>query len=111
MKRTALAGLFISAVMLASPVFAADDLYQINLQKINDAVASTEAMSEQLSNDIDASVQQATAEKAKGTEEGTKNCISLTTQAIQKLQNNTKGANSRCPQPTTAAGSQCLATP
>ena len=41
MKRTALAGLFISAVMLASPVFAADDLCQINLQKINDAVASS----------------------------------------------------------------------
>ncbi|MBK5538970.1 hypothetical protein JFV28_30005 [Pseudomonas sp. TH05] len=93
MKRSALAGLFITAAMLASPVFAAaqEDLCQINLQKIRDAKVSTEAMSEQLSNDIDASVQQATAEKAKGTEEGTKNCISLTTQAIQKLQNNTKG--------------------
>ncbi|EPL04020.1 hypothetical protein [Pseudomonas sp. CF161] len=93
MKRSALAGLFITAAMLASPVFAAaqEDLCQINLQKIRDAKVSTEAMSEQLSNDIDASVQQATAEKAKGTEEGTKNCISLTTQAIQKIQNNTKG--------------------
>ena len=93
MKRSALAGLFITAAMLASPVFAAaqEDLCQINLQKIRDAKVSTEAMSEQLSSEIDASVQQATAEKAKGTEEGTKNCISLTTQAIQKLQNNTKG--------------------
>jgi len=93
MKRSALAGLFITAAMLASPVFAAaqEDLCQINLQKIRDAKVSTEAMSEQLSNDIDASVQQATAEKAKGTEEGIKNCISLTTQTIQKIQNNTKG--------------------
>ncbi|MCK9799040.1 hypothetical protein M1B34_15325 [Pseudomonas sp. MAFF 302030] len=93
MKRSALAGLFITATMLASPVFAAaqEDLCQINLQKIKDAKVSTEVMSEQLSADIDASVQQATAEKAKGTEEGTKNCISITTQAIQKLQNNTKG--------------------
>jgi hypothetical protein len=93
MKRSALAGLFITATMLASPVFAAaqEDLCQINLQKIKDAKVSTEAMSEQLSADVDASVQQATAEKAKGTEEGTKNCISITTQAIQKLQNNTKG--------------------
>jgi hypothetical protein len=93
MKRSALAGLFITATMLASPVFAAaqEDLCQINLQKIKDAKVSTEVMSEQLSADIDASVQQASAEKAKGTEEGTKNCISITTQAIQKLQNNTKG--------------------
>jgi hypothetical protein len=93
MKRSALAGLFITATMLASPVFAAaqEDLCQINLQKIKDAKVSTEAMSEQLSADVDASVQQATAEKAKGTEEGTKNCISITTQAMQKLQNNTKG--------------------
>jgi hypothetical protein len=93
MKRSALAGLFITATMLASPVFAAaqEDLCQINLQKIKDAKVSTEVMSEQLSADIDASVQQATAEKAKGTEESTKNCISITTQAIQKLQNNTKG--------------------
>ena len=93
MKRTALAGLFISAAMLASPVFAAaqDDLCQINLQKIRDAKVSTEQMSEGLKTEIDGTVQQATAEQAKGTEEGTKNCISLTQQAIQKLQNNAKG--------------------
>jgi len=93
MKRTALAGLFISAAMLASPVFAGsqDDLCKINLQKINDAKVSTEQMSEGLKTDIDATIGQAKAEQAKGTEEGTKNCISLTSQAIQKLQNNTKG--------------------
>ncbi|AZC16238.1 MULTISPECIES: hypothetical protein [Pseudomonas] len=93
MKRSALAGLFITAAMLASPAFAAgqEDLCQINLQKIRDAKVSTEAMSSTLSSDIDSKVQQATAEQAKGTEQGTKNCISLTTQAIQMLQNNTKG--------------------
>ncbi|MET3456176.1 MULTISPECIES: hypothetical protein [Pseudomonas] len=93
MKRTALAGLFISAAMLASPVFADSqaDLCQINLQKIKDAKVSTEQMSESMKTDIDATVGQATAEQAKGTEEGSKNCISLTTQALQKLQNNTKG--------------------
>ncbi|SEE15874.1 hypothetical protein [Pseudomonas kilonensis] len=93
MKRTALAGLFISAAMLASPVFANNqaDLCQINLQKIRDAKVSTEQMSESMKTDIDATVGQATAEQAKGTEEGSKNCISLTTQALQKLQNNTKG--------------------
>lgn len=93
MKRTALAGLFISAAMLASPVFAnsQDDLCKINLQKISDAKVSTEQMSEGLKTDIDATVGQAKAEHAKGTKEGTENCISLTNQAIQKLQNNTKG--------------------
>lgn len=93
MKHIAFAGLFISAAMLASPVFADSqaDLCQINLQKIRDAKVSTEQMSGGLKADIDATVGQATAEKDKGTEEGTKNCISLTTQAIQKLQNNTKG--------------------
>ena len=38
MKRTALAGLFISAVMLASPVFAADDLCQITLSLPNPVI-------------------------------------------------------------------------
>lgn len=93
MKRTALAGLFISVAMLASPVFADSqaDLCQINLQKIKDAKVSTEQMSETMQSDIDGTIHQATAAKAKGTEEGTKECISLTTQALQKLQNNTKG--------------------
>ncbi len=48
-------------------------------------------MSESMKSDMDATVQQASAAQAKGTEQGTKECISLTTQAIQKLQNNTKG--------------------
>ncbi|VVN98597.1 hypothetical protein [Pseudomonas fluorescens] len=93
MKRSALAGLFITAAILASPVFAGsqDDLCNINLQKIRDAKVSTEQMSEGLKSDIDATVHQATAAKAKGTEEGAKECISLTTQAMQKIQNNSKG--------------------
>ncbi|KAF0862828.1 hypothetical protein [Pseudomonas sp. LD120] len=93
MKGSALAGPFITAAMLASPVFVAgqEDLCQVNLKKIKDAKVGAQAMSSGLSSNIDAKVQQATAEQAKGTEQGTKNCISLTTQAIQQLQNNTKG--------------------
>ena len=63
MKRTALAGLFISAVMLASPVFAAEDLCQINLQKINDAVASSGEISSDLQDNIDSTVAQAKEEQ------------------------------------------------
>ena len=57
MKRTALAGLFISAVMLASPVFAAetvpakDDLCAINLQSIENAMATSGQTSENTADD------------------------------------------------------------
>ena len=91
MKRTALAGLFISAVMLASPVFAAEDLCQINLQKINDAVAGSGEISSDLQDNIDSTVAQAKEEQSKGTKEGTQACISLTTQVLQDISNNNKG--------------------
>ena len=91
MKRTALAGLFISAVMLASPVFAADDLCQINLQNINDAVASSGEISSDLQDNIDSTVAQAKEEQSKGTKEGTQACVSLTTQVLQDIANNNKG--------------------
>ena len=91
MKRTALAGLFISAVMLASPVFAADDLCQINLQKINDAEASSGEISSDLQDNIDSTVAQAKEEQSKGTKEGTQACVSLTTQVLQDIANNNKG--------------------
>ena len=91
MKRTALAGLFISAVMLASPVFAAEDLCQINLQKINDAVASSGEISSDLQDNIDSTVAQAKEEQSKGTKEGTQACMSLTTQVLQDIANNNKG--------------------
>ena len=91
MKRTALAGLFISAVMLASPVFAATDLCQINLQKIKDAVVSSGEMSSDLQDSVESRVAEAKAEQAKGTKEGTDNCISLTTQTLQDIANNNKG--------------------
>ncbi|KQB55099.1 tmRNA [Pseudomonas endophytica] len=92
MKRTALAGLFVCATMLASPVFAADDLCQINLVKIADAQATLLATSENTKDDIDAMVEKAKAEQAAGKKE---DCISTTTQALQKLQNLTKGDDNK----------------
>ncbi|MBC3345479.1 hypothetical protein HU811_02375 [Pseudomonas sp. SWRI196] len=92
MKRTAFAGLFISAALLASPVFAAETtLCDTNLQKIDNNMTTAQQMSEGLKTDVTATVSQAKAEQAKGTKEGVENCISLTTQALQKLQNNNKG--------------------
>ena len=48
MKRSVLAGVFVTAAMLASPVFAAGneaDLCQINLEKINNDKALNEYLS------------------------------------------------------------------
>ncbi|MEB0204033.1 hypothetical protein [Pseudomonas sp. CCC3.1] len=92
MKRTALAGLFVCAAMLASPVFAAEDLCQINLQKINDAVATLNATSENTKDDINALVEKAKGEQAAGK---TEDCIATSTLALQKLQNLTKGGDDK----------------
>jgi len=50
MKRTAISGLFIAAALLASPVFAAEDLCAANLQKISDDMVSKGASSEGFDN-------------------------------------------------------------
>lgn len=93
MKRSVVAGLFVTVAMLTSPVFAAgqEDLCQINLQKIADAKVSNGVMSDDLIAKVEADVQQAKAAQAEKTEAGTKKCISQTTQTLQDLQNNTKG--------------------
>ena len=91
MKRSALAGLFIAAALLSPSAFAEADLCTVNLQKIKEAQVSTEVQSEGLKTNIEDAVKKAEAAKAKGTEEGKKDCISLTTQALQDINNNTKG--------------------
>ena len=91
MKRSVLLGLFVTASLLASPGFAGnqEDLCEVNLQTIRDARTTIQAAD--LQANIDATVQQAQAAQAKNTEEGTKECIALTTRAIQTIQNSTKG--------------------
>ncbi|AZD90280.1 MULTISPECIES: hypothetical protein [Pseudomonas] len=90
MKRSVLSGLFVTASLLASPSFAGnqEDLCQMNLQTIRDARPSIQAAD--LQANIDTTVQQAQAALAKNTEEGTKECIALTTRAIQSIQNSPK---------------------
>ena len=91
MKRSVLLGLFVTASILASPGFAGnqEDLCEVNLQTIRDA--RTSIQSPDLQANMEATVQQAQAAQAKNTEEGTKECIALTTRAIQTIQNSTKG--------------------
>ena len=91
MKRSALAGLFVTAAMLASPVFAADsekDLCQINIDKINNAKATLATDSTGKSGEIDTAVASAKAAHAAGDD---KKCIEITSKALQDLQNSEKG--------------------
>jgi hypothetical protein len=93
MKRSVLLGLFVTASMLASSSFAAsDDLCATNLQAI--ANAKTQTLTPEVRTRVEASVQQAKAYQAQNTEEGTKKCISETTQTLQEIQNAEKGAKS-----------------
>ncbi len=90
MKRSALAGLFITAAMLASPAFAAGDkdLCQINLDKINNGKALLATDTSGKSGEIDTAVSSAKAAQAAGDD---KKCIEITSKALQDLQNSEKG--------------------
>ncbi|PHN29401.1 hypothetical protein [Pseudomonas sp. ICMP 460] len=90
MKRSALAGLFITAAMLASPAFAAadKDLCQINLDKINNGKALLATDTSGKSGEIDTAVSQAKAAHAAGDD---KKCIEITAKALQDMQNSEKG--------------------
>ncbi|CAM3090386.1 hypothetical protein BZK31_25510 [Pseudomonas floridensis] len=83
MKRTALTGLFLSAALLASPVFAADDLCAANVQKLeNDVVASN--LTPDRKEMVEKTIKDAKASQAKG---DTKACETVTTKAITALNN------------------------
>lgn len=80
MKRTAL---FITAALLASPVFAADDLCTLNLQKLNDALASNTTLGEPLRQEVQDLQMKAEQAQQSG---DTKACINHSTMALQRLQ-------------------------
>jgi hypothetical protein len=85
MKRTALTGLFLSAALLTSPVFAADDLCGSNLQTVKDAQVSTNAnLSPEVKEMLAKTEKDAMAAQARKDD---KTCIELTTKAITQLKN------------------------
>ncbi|MNJ14237.1 hypothetical protein D3C77_84540 [compost metagenome] len=92
MKRTAISGLFIAAALLASPVFAAEDLCTLNLQKINDATATAGAgaSAESTDQEVMGQVKDAKAAQAAG---NTKDCIAITTKALDTLEKADKSSN------------------
>ncbi|PWB34446.1 hypothetical protein DCO48_06980 [Pseudomonas sp. SDI] len=75
MKRTAISGLFITAALLASPVFAEDDLCAANLQKIDGNMTK----------------QMQDAAQAVG---NTKDCIAITSTILERQEQATNGDSS-----------------
>ncbi|MBC3949195.1 hypothetical protein [Pseudomonas folii] len=91
MKRTALTGLFLTAALLGSPAFAADDLCGANLQALKDANKSSAA---NLSTDTKAEIQKTHDEALAAQKAGDeKKCLELTTQTITKLKNTGSSAD------------------
>ncbi|MBW3503403.1 hypothetical protein [Pseudomonas sp. NKUCC02_KPG] len=85
MKRSVL---FVLAGLAATPVFAADDLCTINLQKLSDYKATASTLGQPLLGQIhDARVE---AQKAQA-EGDIQKCISLTNKALQDVVNSQKG--------------------
>jgi hypothetical protein len=88
MKRTTLSGLFITAALLASPVFAAEDLCDVNLTKIKNEQATTTAANQSQTDDISTALKSAEAAKASG---DTKDCIAQTGKILSDLEKSKKG--------------------
>ncbi|HEX8594696.1 MAG TPA: hypothetical protein VF682_15680 [Pseudomonas sp.] len=85
MKRTALTGLFLTAALLGSPVFAADDLCGANIKTLeNAAVSSNTNFSADSKADQEKTIASAKAAQAAGKE---KECIEITTKQIQAMKN------------------------
>jgi len=89
MKGTALSALFAAATLLASPVFAADDLCTLNLQKIDDSMATTATTPEGLDKTLTEHIDKAKAAQASG---DTKECITITSKVLERLNKTDKGS-------------------
>ncbi|VVO37308.1 hypothetical protein [Pseudomonas fluorescens] len=93
MKRSVLLSLFVTASMMASTSFAAEeDLCTTNLQTIENYKAQ---ISPEMSDQVAASVKKAQASHALGTKKGTEDCIAETTQTIQDIQKTTDGGKTQ----------------
>ncbi len=83
MKHSALAGMFITAALLASPVFAAEDLCATNIQKLQDAVDAKMSVGENSLENIQAALDKAKTAQAAGND---KDCIAISTGMLQKIE-------------------------
>ena len=80
MKRIAL---LFTAALLASPAFAADDLCAVNLQKLNDALATNTTIGDPIRQEVQDLRMKAEQAQQAGDTEG---CINASSLALQRLQ-------------------------
>jgi hypothetical protein len=89
MKRSALAGLLITATLLASPAYASNESDQcvMNLQAVNNKLASAATLDAATKGEAITKNERAKAAHAANND---KECVSLTQQALQDIQSHTK---------------------
>lgn len=91
MKGTALSALFAAATLLASPVFAAEDLCAGNLQKINDTMKTMTTASEATKMTVGDQVKEAKMAQTNGDKE---KCVTISTKVLSELNKTEKGSGS-----------------
>ena len=90
MKRSVFSGLIITTALMASPVFAAEDLCAVNLQKIDDAKTITLNLGEPAKSQLEDATKEARAAQANKDE---KTCITRSTDALTIIGNVSKSKN------------------
>ncbi|WP_166367054.1 hypothetical protein [Pseudomonas akapageensis] len=89
MKRSAISGLIITAVFLASPAFADDmNLCTSNLTQLNNSMSDTISLDDGAMNQLKTLKEGAEKDKAAGK---AKDCIDKTTEALKVLEDSMKG--------------------
>ena len=90
MKHVLLAGFILTAAALPLSAFANDDdsQCQMNLSKIRDAKVARPNLSDAVKSHVDTTVHRAESALARHSDDGARECVSLTQQALQKIQSN-----------------------
>ncbi len=90
MKHALLTGLVLTAIALPFSAFANNDnsQCQMNLSKIRDAKVARPDLSDAVKSDVDTTVHRAESALARHSDDGARECVSLTQQALQKVQGN-----------------------
>ncbi len=90
MKHALLTGLLLTAFALPFSASANDDnsQCQINLSKVRDAKLARPNLSDAVRSDVDTTVHRAESALARHNDDGARECVALTQQALQKIQSN-----------------------
>ena len=90
MKHALLTGLLLTAFALPLVASANDQANQcqINLSHVREAKAAKPNLNPAIVSDVDTTVHRAESALARHNDDGAKECISLTQQAMQKIQSN-----------------------